>query len=140
MGHKRKLRYQSKGNQYPTLELTGRSYLLHEESTYHDDGLQKGDVLFYLHGDTAGRERDDPKYDLTGGAGYLKAMVYDGKDWQFMLMDDIFAGREHHYAKTERPLDTFSVCKEIILASKGTVMQRKYRQHYEPLPVQDEEA
>lgn len=133
MGHKRKLTYQSKGNQFPTLTLTGRSFLLHHAEAEPEE-LLKGDVLFYLHGDTSSRERDNPMYDLTGGAGYLKAMVYDGRDWQLMLMDDIFAGREHHYAKTERPLDTYAVCEEVIAACKGMVMQRKYRQHYEPLP------
>ena len=132
MGHKRKLRYQSKGNQYPTLTLTGRSSLLHEEESYPEERLT-GDVLFYLHADTSGRERDDPHYDRTGGSGYLKAMLHDGRDWQFMLMDEIFSGREHHYAKTERPIDTFARCQEVIAAHAGTVMQRKYRQHYEPV-------
>jgi hypothetical protein len=138
MGNKRKLTYQSKGNQFPTLTLTGKTYLLHYVEAELEE-LNKGDVLFYLHGDTSSRERDNPMYDQTGGAGYLKAMVYDGKEWQFMLMDDIFAGREHHYAKTERPLDTYAVCEEVIAKAGGTVMQRKYRQHYEPLPPEETE-
>lgn len=136
MGHKRKVRYQSKGNQFPTLTLTGRSILLHHSEITIEE-VQKGDVLFYLHADTLGRDRDDPRYEVIGGAGYLKAMVFDGKDWQFMLMDDIFAGREHHFSKTEMPLDTFSVCEEVIAQQKGLEMQRKYRQHYEPAPKQE---
>lgn len=133
MGHKRKLRYQSKGNQYPTLQLTGRSCLLHEEQTY-PEALEKGDTLFYLHGDSLGRDRDNPQYERSGGSGYLKAMVYDGKDWQHMLMDELFAQGEHRYAKTERPRDVFTRCQELIGQYAGTVLQRKYRQHYEPLP------
>jgi hypothetical protein len=138
MASKRKLRYQSKGNQYPTLQLTGRSFLLHFQEA-EAANLLKGDALFYLHGDSAGRERDNPLYEEVGGAGYLKAMVYDGKEWQFLLMDDIFAGREHHYAKKERPLDRFFLCEEVIAKNAGLQLQRKYRQHYEPLPA-DEDA
>ncbi len=141
MGHKRKVRYKSSyketGSSFPSLSLTGRCFLLHAEEA-ETDQLQRGDVLFYLHGDSSGRERDTPLYDLTGGAGYLKSMVYDGKEWQFLLMDQIFAGREHHYSKTERPLDTYAICKEIISRNVGEVMERKYRQHYEP--IEKEEA
>jgi hypothetical protein len=136
MGTKRKVRYKSSykesGSAFPTLALTGRSFLLHEEEV-EPESLQRGDVLFYIFGDTSGRERDNPLYELTGGAGYLKSMVYDGKEWQFLLMDQIFANREHHYSKTERPLDTFTICKDVIAAHAGAVMERKYRQHYEPL-------
>jgi hypothetical protein len=138
MGTKRKVRYtshyQESGSAYPTLILTGRSFLLHEEETEKEE-LQRGDVLFYLFGDTAGRDRDNPLYDQLGGAGYLKAMVYDGKDWQFLLMDEIFAHREHHYSKKELPLDTYAVCKEVIANHAGLELERRYRQHYEPLRV-----
>ena len=134
---KPKKRYQSKGNTYPTITLTGRSYLLHR---YENDGapLEKGDVLFYLHTDTIGREQDNPGYEDVGGAGYLKAMVYDGKDWQYLIMDDVFAEREHHFSKKERPLDTYAICAEVVKEAAGTVLQRTYRLHYGAVPESEQ--
>lgn len=132
-----KKRYQSKGNTYPVIALTGRSYLLHHHEGY-EELLEKGDVLFYLYSDTARRERDDPGYESTGGSGYLKADLYDGRNWQPLVMDDLFTDKEHHFSKKERPLDTYFRCAETITALQGTIMQRGYRSHYEPAPESPE--
>jgi hypothetical protein len=133
MASKRKKTYQTKGNQYPTLTLTGKSYLLHHYEN-GDQKLEKGDTLFFLFADTIGRDQDNPRYEEIGGSGYLKAMVYDGREWQMLVMDDLFPGKEHHFGKKERPIDTYHVCQPLIEAAAGTVLQRLYRQHYGVAP------
>ncbi len=134
MGHKNKKRYQSKGNQYPTIKLTGRCFLLHHHHEY-ENSLQAGDVMFYMYSDSSLRDRDNPGYEKTGGCGYIKADIYDGTSWHKLVMDDIFPDREHHFSKTERPLDTYLLCAEKIALMRGEVMQRGYRSHYEPVPT-----
>ena len=137
MGHKRKKRYQSKGNPYPPVKLTGRCRLLHWEESYFDD-LMLGDLKLFMHRDSLGRERDDPGYEFTGGTGYLKVEIYDGKAWQPVIMDDVLPGREHHFSKTEAPLDTYLLCADLVTQLKDSFMRRTYRSHYEP--ISDEEA
>jgi hypothetical protein len=133
-----KRRYKSKGNPYPPFPITGRSFLLHYDKSYHDS-LQKGDILFYLHTDTTRRNEDNPDYELTGGAGYLKAKVYDGKGWHFLVMEELLPGKEHHFSKKERPLDTFYVCQDAVKQLEGYRVQRSYRQHYHLLEPETEE-
>jgi len=130
---RRKKRYQTKGNIYPPLVMTGRCTLLHHDETY-GESLQAGDVQFYMHSDTTHREKDDPQYEYIGGSGYLKADIYDGRDWQFLIMDDLFSNREHHFSKKERPLDTYAICADIIAENNGTVLHRTYRRHYTLAP------
>ena len=139
MGKARKKTYQSKGNTYPTLTLSGNSYLLHHYEN-GEEPLHAGDTLFLLFVDSDGRDQDNPGYEETGGTGYLKAMVYTGKDWQYLVMDEIFTGREQHFSKKERPLDTFHRCAEVVKQAAGTILQRTYRSHYAPLPEAGDEA
>lgn len=140
MGNRRKKRYQSKGNIYPPLVITGRCFLRHHEESYLDE-LQPGDMQFFLASDTSRRDSDDPYYDMIGGSGYLKAEIYDGKNWQFLVMDDFFAGKEHHFGKKERPLDTYFICEEVVRELAGTPTYRTYRSHYmRGEPDQNEET
>lgn len=139
MGQRRKKRYKSKPNPHPPLFLTGRAYLKYWEAFRPDGAFEVGDMEFFLFSDTMGREEDDPGYDHIGGSGYLKARVYDGKEWQPLVMDDLFPQRQHHFNKSEMPHDTFVVCKEYAETElKGLKLQRGYRMHYEPAPDETE--
>ena len=129
MGSKRKKRYQSKGNIYPPLVMTGRCYLMDWEESYLDS-LQTGDVRFYMAADSMGRDKENPGYDFIGGAGYIKAMIYDGREWQFLVMDDVFTQKEHHFNKKEMPYDTYVICADVIAGLAGAKLYRTYRQHY----------
>lgn len=129
MAKKNKKRYQSKGNPYPPFPITGRSFLLHYHESYQDS-LKKGDMLFYMFSDTTRRNEEEPLYEYIGGAGYLKAKIYDGKEWQLIVMEELLPGKEHHFSKKERPLDTYEICREAIAALEGRLVQRGYRQHY----------
>ena len=137
-----KRRYKPKGNKFPTLTLTGRCFLLHHPESYID-ALQRGDIMFYMHSDTSFRSKDEPFYEMVGGAGYIKAEVYDGKEWQFLVMDDLFEDKQHHFNKKERPLDTYILCEEFVQTLQGKEMRRIYRSHYEPIPevpvIEDDE-
>lgn len=136
MGQRRKKRYRSKPNPYPKIIMTGRAGLKYWED-YRIEDTKAGDLQFYLFSCTMGREEDEPGYDYLGGSGYLKARVYDGKEWQALIMDDLFSDRTHHFSKKEMPIDTFLLCREKVEGLAGTPLQRAYRQHYEPVPYAD---
>jgi hypothetical protein len=134
MSKARLKRYQSQGNVFPRLTLTGRVLL-----KYMDDGeegselrspLEPGDVRFYLHDDLNGSGRLHGDYDGYGIAGYLKLEVYDGKDWRLVKMDDFYPDRAHHFSKKERPYDTYLMCRERMVEAKGQKLMRTYREHY----------
>ena len=134
MSKSRLKRYQSLGNQYPRLTLTGRHYL-----KYRDDGEggsvlavapEAGDVRFYLHDDLAGSGRMRGDYEGLGVAGYLKLEVHNGKDWCLLRMDDFFPDRAHHFSKKERPIDTHAICVPRMEEAKGVKLLRTYREHY----------
>lgn len=132
MGHRRKKRYQSKPNPYPTLTLTGNSCL----KDWEDGAIeqpQPGDIQFYLYTCTLGRCEDDPGYDHIGGSGYLKARVWDGREWQLLVMDTLFADKPHHFSRTEMPYDTYLICHDRAKELVGRVLERSYRSHYEPV-------
>jgi len=136
MGQRRKKRYKSKPNPWPKITMTGRAALkLWDE--YCLDKHEVGDLQFFMFTCTMGREEAEPAYDHIGGSGYIKARVYDGKEWQVLIMDDLFPDRIHHFSKKEMPLDTFILCRDKVEELKGTLLQRTYRMHYEPVPYSD---
>lgn len=138
MGQKRKKRYKSKPNPWPKIIMTGRAGL----KFWDDFTLDKntvGDLQFFMFNCTIGRSEEEPGYDHIGGSGYIKARVYDGKEWQILIMDDLFPERTHHFSKKEMPIDTFILCRDIVAELEGTQLQRTYRMHYEPVPYTDAE-
>lgn len=128
MGKKNKLRYQSKGNTFPTLVMTGKTFLRHrdEEAII---GAQKGDVQVYLSTDILLGSRIGD-YDAMGHEGYLKADVFDGKGWKPFSLEEFFRGREYYFGKRERPSDTCAVCWNTFTSAEGIVLMRTYREHY----------
>ena len=116
--------------------MTGRAGLKHYDD-YRLDKFEPGDLQFFMFNCTLGRKEDEPGYEHIGGSGYLKARVYDGKEWQLLIMDDLFPERCHHFSKKEMPVDTFLLCREKVQGLAGTQLQRGYRMHYEPVPYAD---
>ncbi len=138
MGQRRKKRYKSKPNQWPKIFMTGRAALKFWDE-FSLNKHEKGDLQFFMFNCTIGRCEAEPGYDNIGGSGYIKARVYDGKEWQVLIMDDLFPERIHHFSKKEMPIDTFILCREKVAELAGTELQRTYRLHYEPVPYTDKD-
>jgi hypothetical protein len=125
-----KVRYQSKPKPRVTIELTGDVYLM-----YRDEETiavaKKGDLMLYPYNEALQTIRQG-EYDEKGFSGYFKVDVYDGREWRLVLLNDIFPKREHHFSKTERPIDTYGLCEDILRRMAGTTLVRTYREHYTP--------
>ena len=125
-----KKRYQVKDKPKVTINLTGIVFL-----QYVDDEAatmaQKGDLLVYPYNDALNTTRLG-EYNNTGFTGYFKADVSDGKVWQPLLLGQIFKNNVQYFAKTERPIDTYNLCAEILRNNAGMTLVRTYREHYEP--------
>ncbi len=130
MAKRNKLTYQVKEKSKVTITVTDRIFL-----QYRDDEealqAQKGDLLVYPNNDALNTTYQG-EYEKTGFVGYFKIDVSDGKVWQPLLLNEIFKNNEHHFSKTERPIDTFNLCAEILRAKTGMVIVRTYREHYQP--------
>jgi len=129
MSKRNKVRYQSKGNLFPRIHLTGRVMVkfLDEEALASP---VKGDVMLFLSTEKDSRLIPGD-YDSMGHAGYVKCDLYDGKEWRALTIGDFFEAREYYYSKTERPIDTVMLCKEAIEGFKGRWLERTYREHYQ---------
>ncbi len=139
MSKRNKLRYKSRGNQFPTLTLTGKVSLrdLEQEEvqepaeiTAEKDPNAKGDLKIFLSTDSLVYNSHVGNYEATGLEGYLKASVFDGKGWKPLSLEEFFPKREHYFGKRERPIDTYNFCLNILEAAKGTILARTYREHY----------
>ncbi len=130
MGGKRnKIRYTSTPKPRIAIVLTGDIYLRYVD----DDKIElarKGDLQVFPCNEalTTVRQGD---YRSTGFAGYFKVDVYDGKEWQPVILQEVFTGREHYFSKTECPIDTYAICHDVLKALAGRCLVRKYREHYE---------
>jgi len=128
---KRKVSYTSTPKQRAEITLTGNVYLQYrdEEEVLQ---TQKGDLLLFpeckqLHTNYLA------EYDRTGFTGYYRVDVYDGFEWRAVILNEIFENREHHFSRTERPIDTYNLCREMLVALTGKNLTRTYREHYELL-------
>lgn len=124
-----KIRYQSKPKDKVLLVVSGEVHLKYVD----DEAIEspaKGDFMVYPYNDSLNSTRLG-EYDSTGYVGYFKVDVWDGKQWCLVLLNDIFPHSEHHFAKKERPADTYVVCAEILRGLKGKSLLRRYREHYE---------
>ena len=127
-GKRNKIRYQSAPKQRVTLTLTGKVYLRYRD----DDAIEhaaKGDLMVYPYNEALNTIRQGD-YESTGFSGYFKADVCDGREWRLILLNDIFPHHENHFSKTERPIDTYRLCEEILTAMAGETLLRTYREHY----------
>jgi hypothetical protein len=130
MGGKRnKVRYTSSPKEWPPIIMTGNSFLQYEQD---EEALLavKGDVLIYpCNGALTTTKQGD--YHSTGFVGYFKLDVHDGREWRPVLVNTIFTEGEHHFSKTECPIDTYNLCLDILKNFAGKPLQRTYREHYE---------
>jgi hypothetical protein len=130
MAKHNKLRYQVKDKPKITIILTGVVFL-----QYVDDEAatmaQKGDLLVYPYNDALNTTRLG-EYNNTGFTGYFKVDVSDGKVWQPVLLGQIFKNNEQYFSRSERPIDTYNLCAEILRSNAGLTLVRTYREHYEP--------
>jgi hypothetical protein len=124
-----KIRYKSEVKVEKRITLSGVVFLMYRDD---DEALQakKGDVLFYPHNDALNTTRQGD-YCNNGFAGYFKVDVCDGREWCAVILPEIFTERQHHFTKSEFPMDTFLVCEEHIKAMAGRDLRRTYREHYE---------
>ncbi len=130
MGKRNKIRYVAKPKDRKTLVLTGRVFLKYEDDDADIDQAVKGDLMCYPN-----HELDNIisqiGYNNTGHAGYYKVDVFEGNVWCLMLLNaDVFTENEHHFSKTERPIDTFKLIGEMLVALEGKTVIRTYREHY----------
>lgn len=128
---KRKITYTSEKKTPKLITLTGNVYLQYLDD-FTDIETQKGDLLVFaeckqLHTNFLG------EYERTGFSGYFKVDVYDGREWQPVILNEIFRHHEHHFNKKERSIDTYTICKEMLTALSGKHLSRTYREHYELL-------
>ena len=129
MGKRNKIRYQSTPKEKILIILTGTLYLQYrdDEQSLH---AKKGDLLVYPQNEALHTTRQG-EYEVTGLSGYFKIDVCDGKEWRAVLLNDIFLHDENHFSKTERPIDTYEACAELLQSLKGRALKRTYREHYE---------
>ena len=128
MSKRNKIRYQSKPVRRITLVLTGKTYLVYRD----DDAIaqaQKGDMKVYPYNEAL-RSTHQGQYENTGFAGYFKVDVYDGKEWRLVLLNTIFPEHENHFSKSERPIDTYRLCLDMLRGLEGKTLLRTYREHY----------
>lgn len=133
MGKRNKIRYQSKPKDRKTFTLTGRVFLKYEDDDEEISKAVRGDLLCYPN-----HELDmtisQIGYESLGNAGYFKVDVFEDNVWCLLLVNDrIFPHNEHHFAKTERPIDTFGLIGEMLVGLEGRKVERTYREHYELL-------
>lgn len=127
----RKLTYQSKGNQYPKIALTGAIYIKHIDDEDEEKIFQpvKGDILLFLKFDLQAHF-DTWDYERIGRAGYVKADIFDGYKFTPLSLEEFFEHREYYFSKKEMPLDTVNLCRNLLQAFKGRQTLRTYREHY----------
>ena len=134
MGKKNKIRYTAKPKNFASITLTGNVYLQYRDEEKAES--LRGDLLVFaeckqLHTNYFA------EYERTGFTGYFKVDVFDGKDWQPVILSEIFEHHEHHFSRTDRPIDTYHLCHEILTSLGGRTLSRTYREHYELVPQND---
>lgn len=130
MGKRNKIRYQAEKKQKITIVLTGQVLLRYVDDEAIDLA-KKGDLMVYPNNDALNSNRMGD-YESTGFSGYFKVDVHDGREWQPVIISDIFANHENHFAKSERPIDTYNICHELLVQLSGKRLLRTYREHYTP--------
>lgn len=126
---RRKVTYTATPKRRVEIVLTGNVYLQYVDDEAVEQ-TKKGDLLAYaeckqLHTNYLAQ------YGQTGFTGYFKVDVYDGAEWQPVILSGIFDAHEHHFSRTERPIDTYNLCRDLLTALSGRLLVRTYREHYE---------
>ncbi len=137
MGKRNKIRYQSTPKKRVEIVLTGQVHLMFRDEEAISIA-NKGDLLVFPNNEALNTNRLG-EYEGTGFSGYFKVDVCSGKEWLPVLTQSIFPDYENHFSKTERPIDTFGICADILKAMQGKILLRTYREHYVPEDAAGEE-
>jgi hypothetical protein len=129
MGKRNKIRYQSEKKPRVLITLTGNVYLRFVDDEAIEAAV-KGDMQVFPNNDALNSTRLG-EYDGIGFSGYFKVDVFDGRNWQPVIINDIFTDHENHFGKGERPIDTYVICEDVLKALAGQKLLRTYREHYE---------
>jgi hypothetical protein len=125
----RKLTYQTKGNVYPRITLSGVIWLKYVDDEADGFAPKLGDLLLYIH--VTSNTLDEPwDYERLGRSGYLKAELFDGYGFKPFSLEECFDDREYYFSKTERPIDRVNLCRDHLSTLKGRQAMRLYREHY----------
>jgi hypothetical protein len=88
-----------------------------------------GDIMLYATIDSKIQiEAED--YNFMGYRGYFKAKVFDGKNWNHILLDEFLTARENRFPKNEYIMAYFLQTKEAMEQFAGKVLNKTYRDHY----------
>lgn len=129
MGKRNKIRYQSTPKEKKLITLSGQVFLQYADDEAIEKA-EKGDLMLYPYNEALHTTRQGD-YGSTGFSGYFKVDVSDGKQWCLVQTGALFPHNEHHFAKSERPIDTYALCAEIVRGFAGRALVRIYREHYE---------
>jgi len=128
MAKRNKKRYVVKPIERKSLAISGNVFLQYADEEAIEQAA-KGDLLCYPYNESLNSTRRG-EYDTTGFSGYFKVDIHDGKQWCLVLVNDIFTEREHHFSKSECPIDTYRLCAEKLRGMAGKLLHRTYREHY----------
>jgi hypothetical protein len=109
-----------------SLFLSGNVYLKYEDEEALETP-EKGDICLYLNTENTDKTRIKGDYFRTGYAGYYKAEIFDGKEWQFLNVNDFCEHKEHYFSKSERSFDTYTLCSEFFRNAAGAEVFKGYR-------------
>lgn len=124
-----KKRYTRNDKPKVLIACTGAVYLEYRDEEEISAAV-KGDLKLFPSVEAL-RTIHQGDYERTGFAGYFRVDVFDGRAWQPVLLSTLFPEREHYFSKSERPIDTFTLCAELLSAMQPLTLERRYREHYE---------
>ena len=125
-----KVRYKINVKEKKQLVFSGKIWLKHRDDVEEEIKPSVGDFLAYPYEKSLNSARVGQYWD-TGFSGYFKFDVFDGFDWRLILLNEIFPENEHHFSKSECPIDTFALCEEIFAKMGNFTLERTYREHYQ---------
>ena len=108
--------------------LTG---IVFDEFTIRDKlaAPSTGDIMLYVILDSTMQiEAND--YNFKGFRGVFKAKVFDGKNWNHILINEFINEKENKFSKSDYILHYFDQTKECLEEFSGTVLDKNNRDHY----------
>ena len=109
-----------------TLTISGNVYLKYEDGEAMEAPLV-GDIFLYLSTENTDKVLIKGDYFRTGYAGYFKADIFDGKEWQLLHVPDFCEDKEHYFSKSERSIDRYQFCSDYFRKHEGSVVYKTYR-------------
>lgn len=109
-----------------SLFLTGNVYLKYEDEEQMA-APEKGDIFMYLNTENTTKVAIKGDYFRTGYAGYFKADIFDGKEWQLLNIGEFCEDKENYFTKSECSIDTYHFCSELLRQKEGAEVFKGYR-------------